>query len=97
MNLNLYASKTYTFLKPFKATTKEHNLVALSKGRWFLPTDKIDEFIALYVSECNRFPFALVFIKSEVFPYCIDLDKLQLASSLGRPLEVFRIVMERSG
>ena len=94
MNFNLYASKTYAFLKHFKATTKEHNLVALSKGRWLLPRDKIDEFIALYVSECERFPFALVFIKSENFPYCIDLDKLHWASSLGTPLEVFRIVMD---
>ena len=94
MNHNLHASKTYAFLKPFKATTKEHNLVALSRGRWLLPRDKIDEFIALYVSECDRFPFALVFLKSENFPYCIDLDKLHLASSLGTPLDVFRIVMD---
>ena len=54
----------------------------------------MDEFLDIYLAEYESVPFGLVFLKSPVFPYPMDLDHLEDASSVGPPLVVVKTVLD---
>ena len=81
------SSQTYKSVRP-------PTVYALNNGVWGLPTSKVPEFIKRYAAEHERFYFGLVSLKTDVHPYLLDIDQTELASSLGGPIVVLKIIMD---
>ena len=88
-----FRSRLFSFINQYKNDTPA-NLLALSNGKWKVPIEKIDEFLDIYLAEYETVPFGLVFLKSPVFPYPMDLDHLEDAGSVGPPLVVVKTVLD---
>ena len=88
-----FRSRLFGFINKYKNDSPA-NLLALSNGKWKVPIEKMDEFLNIYLAEYESVPFGLVFLKSPVFPYPMDLDHLEDANSVGPPLIVVKIVLE---
>ena len=91
-----FRSRLFNFVNRYKNDTPA-NLLALSNGKWKVPIEKMDEFVDIYLAEYKTVPFGLVFLKSPVFPYPMDLDHLEDAGSIGPPLVVVQTVLETLG
>ena len=88
-----FRSRLFGFINKYKNGSPA-NLLALSNGKWKVPIEKMDKFLDIYLAEYESVPFGLVFLKSPVFPYPMDLDHLEDASSVGPPLVVVKVVLE---
>jgi hypothetical protein len=62
-----------------------------------VPIEKMDELLDIYLAEYEAVPFGLVFLKSTVFPYPMDLDHLEDASIIGPPLVVVKTILDTLG
>ncbi len=91
-----FRSRLFNFVNRYKNDTPA-NLLALSNGKWKVPIEKMDEFLDIYLAEYKTAPFGLVFLKSPVFPYPMDLDHLEDASIIGPPLVVVKTVLDTLG
>ena len=88
-----FRSRLFGFVKKYKNDSPA-NLLALSNGKWRVPVEEMDKFIDIYLEEYESVPFGLVFLKSPVYPYPMDLDHLEEASNVGSPLVVVKIVLD---
>lgn len=92
--VNVWASGTYKLLAPSRYRNKKPGRVlALNKGRWGLLDEKQAEIPRLYLAE-RELKFGLVLLKTETQPHVMDLDHLELASAMGSPVEVLKIVLD---
>ena len=91
-----FRSRLFSFVNRYKNDAPA-NLLALSNGKWKVPIEKMDEFLNIYLAEYETVPFGLVFLKSRVFPYPMDLDHLEDADSIGPPLVVVKTVLDTLG
>ena len=89
----MWASETYKLLAPYQNKRPER-VLALNKGRWGLPDEKRAEFLQHYLAEREQYKFGLVLLKTETHPHVMDLDHLELASVVGSPVEVLKIVLD---
>ena len=90
---DVWASETYKLLAPYQ-NKRPGCVLALNKGRWGLPDEKRGEFLQHYLAEREQYKFGLVLLKTETHPHVMDLDHLELASAVGPPVEVLKIVLD---
>ena len=88
-----FRSRLLSFIHKYKNDSPA-NLLALSNGKWKVPIEKMDKILDIYLAEYERVPFGLVFLKSPIYPYPMDLDHLEDASSVEPPLVVVKIILE---
>ena len=88
-----FRSRLYQFIKGYKNDSPA-NLLALNNGKWKIPVENIDTLLDIYIAEYESVPFGLVFLKSPIYPYPMDLDHLENASSVGPPLVVVKVILE---
>ena len=88
-----FRSRLYEYIKGYKNGSPA-NLLALNNGKWKIPVENIDTLLDIYLAEYESVPFGLVFLKSPIYPYPMDLDHLEDASSVGPPLVVVKVILE---
>ncbi|CAL5221769.1 g4022 [Coccomyxa viridis] len=90
---DVWASETYKLLAPYQ-NKRPGRVLALNKGRWGLPNEKRGEFLQHYLAEREQYKFGLVLLKTETHPHVMDVDYLELASAVGSPVEILKIVLD---